>query len=167
MKTKNCKYCKESISAEAVKCPKCQSFQSKWFHPLLGLLPLLLVPLFLIPLYKTGLSEKNDFFDYKEKIKIKVIRKDTLNREDCKDCALLNLLVELDNKTKVEWEKGEYEVEFRTTEGELLTIEKQIDYQLRLRPNDIAVSSVKVPIFKEYSDAEIVVRLLNLRESRY
>jgi len=168
MKMKICKYCKESIFEEAVKCPKCQTFQSKFLNPkFLSLLPLLLLPFIIIPMYKIGPNEKINYIDHKEKIKLKLIRQDTLRKEDCNNCDLLNILVELDNQTEVEWEQSQYEVEFRSAEGELLNIEKKGDYQLTLPPNSTARSSIKIPIYKEYLGSEVKVNLVNLRHDRY
>lgn len=166
METKICKACKESIAAEASKCPKCQSFQSKFLNPSIwSLLFLLLVPLFWIPFYLSEQDRKIKYLNYQDKIQMTVLRKDTLQRESCKDCDLLNILVELDNQTDIAWEVGEFDVEFLTKEGELLNIEKQGVYQLKLHPNSSSKASIKVPIYKEYSNTEVKVKLVNLKKS--
>jgi len=164
---KVCKYCKESILEEAVKCPKCRTFQSKFLNPtFLSLLPVL----FLIPWFYTldmGPGEKINYIDHQEKIHLKMIRLDTLRKEDCKNCDLLNILVEIENNTEIDWEQGQYEVEFRTAEGELVNIQKYGDYPLKLHPNSTARSSIKVPIYKEYKNAEVQVNLIDLRHDRF
>jgi len=168
MKTKICKYCKESIAAEATKCPKCQSFQSKFRSPnFAGLISALIMLFFLIPMFKFLPGDNHKYIDYKDQIEIKVLKIDTLKQERCKDCNLLNILVELDNKTDIEWENGEYEVEFSTAKGELLNIEKYGDFQLKLHPNSKSKSSIKVPIYQEYRHSEVQLNLIDLRHNRY
>ena len=168
MKMKTCKYCKESISEAATKCPKCQSFQSKYRNPnFVSLFFLLLIPIFLIPSFMNSPSNKSNYMDYKDEIALTVIRKDTLKQVDCKGCDLLNILVEVDNQTAIEWEQAEYEVEFKTSEGTLLNIEKRSDFQLKLHPNSKAKSSLKIPVYQEYSNSVINVNLVSLREKWY
>lgn len=165
---KTCKYCKESISEAATKCPKCQSFQSKYRNPnFVSLLFLLLIPVILIPSFLMRPSNKSNYMDYKDKITLTVIRKDTLKREECKDCDLLNILVEVDNQTAIEWEQAEYEIEFKTVAGTLLNIEKRSDFQLKLYPNAKAKSALKIPIYQEYSNSVVNVNLVSLRENWY
>ena len=123
METKICNACKEAIHAEATKCPKCQSFQSKYLNPnFVSLLWLLFIPLLLIPIWNSTYSEKINYMDHKDKISVNILRTDTLQRDDCENCNLLNILVELDNKTDIEWEQGNYEIEFKTIAGELLNL---------------------------------------------
>jgi len=105
--------------------------------------------------------------DYKDKIDIKVLNIDTIKRQDNKRFDLLNILVELENKTDIEWEQGAYEIEFETTKGELLNIEKYGDFQLKLHPNSTAKSAIKIPIYEEYRHTAVKVKLINLRHNRY
>jgi len=168
MKTKICNSCKELIQAEATKCPKCQSFQSKYRNPnFVSVLSLLLIPIFLLPFWWSIQQEKINYIDHKEAINLKVLRTDTIKRQGDKQLDLLNILIELENKTSIEWEQGEYEVEFRSTEGELLNIEKYGDFSLKLHPNSSAKSSVKIPLYQEYRHSTVKVNLINLRHNRY
>lgn len=168
MKTKVCNACKEAIHAEATKCPKCQSFQSKFRSSgFLALLPLLIVIPFFLPLLNSTQREKIKYIDHQEKISMKVLRIDTLKQEASRNYDLLNILVELDNNTDIEWEQGEYEVEFRSSAGELLNIEKSGDFGLRLHPNSSVKSTIKVPLYQEYRQSTTKVNLTNLRHNWY
>lgn len=109
-------------------------------------------------------GNKKNYMDYKEEITLTVIRKDTLKQVDCKGCDLLNILVEVDNQTEIQWEQAEYEVEFKTTEGTLLNIEKRSDFQLKLYPNSKVKSSIKIPVYQEYRNSVVNVNLVSLRE---
>jgi len=134
---------------------------------LMGLLTFLLIGLSTLFIWNIGPRDKMKYVDYKDQISLKVIRTDTLKKENCKNCDLLNILVELENKTDVEWDNGEFEVAFRTAEGELVNIEKSLDFQLSLHPNSTATSSIKVPIYKEYSGSKVDIKLVNLRNDVY
>jgi len=148
MKTKICNYCKEPIAAEATKCPKCQSFQSKFRSPsFVSLISALLMLLFLIPMFQLLPSNDYKYIDYKDKIDIKVLNIDTIKRQDNKRFDLLNILVELENKTDI--------------------IEKYGDFQLKLHPNSTAKSAIKIPIYEEYRHTAVKVKLINLRHNRY
>ncbi len=96
-----------------------------------------------------------------------VIRMDTIEREDCKNCDILNILIELDNQTAFSWESGEFDVEFKSLNGDLLNIEKQGIFQFKLHPNSKARVSIKVPIYKEYSNSEVHVKLNYLRQQNW
>ena len=168
MKTKVCKACKEAIHAEATKCPKCQSFQSKFRNSSFwALLPMLFVFPFLMYFLNSTQRDHPKYIDYQEKISMKVLRIDTLKQEAPKNYDLLNILVELDNNTDIEWEQGEYEVEFRSPEGALLNLEKSGDFSLRLHPNTSAKSAIKVPLYQEYRLSTVKVNLTNLRHHWY
>jgi len=166
MKMKVCKYCKESIFEEATKCPKCQAFQNKFFGPnYMGLFLLLLIPLTVAPMFFPNRHKRAKFIDYKKEVSMDVIKTDTLRKEDCNNCDLLNILVELNNNTDIEWEQGEFEIAFKTKEGELLNIEKQSDFRLKLHPNSSAKAGIKIPIYKEYKNSEVEVKLVSLRQA--
>ena len=167
---KICKYCKEQIHEEASKCPKCQSFQNKFLSPLfLSLIPLLFLSIFLIPLYMSfsNRAKKAKFIDHRDNIEMIVLKQDTLKKEDSKKDDLLNIVMELDNKTEIEWSQAEFEIEFKTANGELLNIEKSGDYRLTLHPNSKSKSAIKIPIRKEFENAEIKVELVNLKHKWY
>jgi len=164
MNTKICKYCKESILEDATKCPKCQSFQSIFRSPtFISLLSILFIPFAFFPLYLTYKWDNIKFIDYESKITLDVLSKDTLKREECKDCDLLNILVELKNDTELEWQHGEFEVQFKASGGKILNIEKIGDYQLILNPKSKAKSSLKVPMYQKYTNSEIEIRLIDLK----
>jgi len=167
---KTCKSCKESISAEASKCPKCQSYQNFWRHPLFWFFAI--IPLIFI--YLKLLSNQNqeqhnqrmddmhaDYADYVDKISLTVLSMDTLQYGKDKEQKSLNIIMELENKTKKKWRQVEYEVQFHSKEGTLVNVERQADYGL-LRPHSSIKSSIKVPIYKEYADSEVSVNLNNI-----
>ena len=168
MNTKICKYCKESILIDASKCPKCQSFQNRFLNPMsIVLLLLFMLPVLMYPLYQSSRKRNIKFVDHQKEIEFNIVRKDTINRSDCQNCDLLNVLLEIENKSEFVWEHGQFNVLFKNSQDEILNVEKQRDFQLILNPRTVIKSSIKVPIYDEYESAIIEVELVDLKHKWY
>jgi len=162
---KTCKYCKEDIASDASKCPKCQSFQA-WYgnyffmiiFPLIFMLPMLLY------LMSFGRYEKADFETYKNEVTIKFLSQDTIM---IKEEPKINILVEIDNPTDKKWKTPNYEIAYLSESKALLNVEQVSDYRLIVPPNAKTKSSIKTRLYKEYQNAKIEVRLINLSHERY
>ena len=159
---KTCKYCKESISTEASKCPKCQSYQSFWRQPLFlafAMIPLwLMLPYLILP----SMNDRADFADHADKIILTVLSKDTLHYGKEQETKYLNILVEVENKTEEEWQHADYEIEYYSKEGKLVNVERESGYSFKLRPHSTGKTSIKVPLYQDYPDSEVIVKLDNM-----
>lgn len=160
---KTCNACKEPIAKEATKCPKCQSFQGRFKNNLilLSLLPLLVIPFIFL---NSNSHERIDFITYKDQIFLKRLSQDTLQNKEFKT---LNILVEIENQSDKKWENALFEVSFLSTSGQLLNIEKKGDYAFVVYPATKTKASLKIPLYKEYENTRVDVKLIDLRHNRY
>ena len=160
--TKICKSCKENIHIDASRCPNCQSFQSFLRSPnMAGPLMLFFLLPFLWWSSKTLPTNRVQFEENKELINVRTLSKDTIQG---RDRSLLNILVEVDNKTSQKWTDATFEIAYLSSTGELLNLEKRKDYNFIIAPNTNGKSSLKVPLYPEYVNAQIEVKLIDLRQ---
>jgi len=159
---KTCKYCKESISADASKCPKCQSYQNFWGHPLFWIV-LMITFLFLPPyFFSSSFNDRADYAEYADKITLTVLSMDTLHYGKDKEHKSLNIIIELENNSKEEWQQADYEIEYHSKDGKLVNVERQSAFSFKLRPHSTAKTSIKTPIYDDYADSKVTVKLDNM-----
>lgn len=164
MTTKTCQYCKEEMKDAATKCPHCSSYQ-KWTQAP-AFLFFLASLIFILPSFylqfnrlKTGHFESD-----KDQIHLKVLKESLLEKEEE---TFINILVEVENETDKAWENATYEVAYESSSGELMNIEKKLDYKFYVAPNSKAKSSIKVPFYEDYKDTDLKVRLVHLKSNRF
>lgn len=161
---KTCKHYQEQISKAATKCPKCQSFQYWYRNPqIIMLLPMLLFISFLYTMMSTRM-ERLDFEDFKDQITLTRLSKDTIQVQNKK---MINLLVEIANTSEHQWKNAIYEVKYLSSTGDLLTVEKDSDYQFVLSAHDKTISSIKVPVYEQYENVTFELKLSRLSHYRY
>ena len=137
---KECPSCCEQINAKAIKCPRCQAWQSKWRYDPSNLKHQLIFITVLLSVFGaayTGFIDSmlspGNFDDNKSLIKIE----NSNFNYAIKDCgARISVIGSIHNDSEITWKDVYFEVQFFNDKNELIDTISENRYDLILLPKD-------------------------------
>ena len=137
---KECKTCFEEINAKALKCPRCQTWQTKWKydqsnpkHHLIFLA--ILFGAMGIMFYSSlgSIFNPNEFSDNKSSFVVKD-SKVSFTEKECG--TTVSIIGTITNNSEVSWKDFNFEAQFFNEDNELIDTVSDQNYDLILLPND-------------------------------
>lgn len=137
---KECPSCGEQIKAKAIKCPRCQSWQSKWRfdqsnikHQLIFMAIILGIMAIIFSSSLGSTFNPKDFADSKTSFEIKN-SKVSFTQKDCG--TRISVIGTITNNSDDSWKDFNFEAQFFNEHNELIDTVSDQNYDLVLLPND-------------------------------
>jgi len=152
---KECPSCCEQINAKAIKCPRCQAWQSKWRydqsnikHQIIFITLLLLVMGAAYSGFIDSMFGSGDFNDKKSLIKVE----NSNFNYAIQDCgARVSVIGTINNGSDTTWKDVSFEVQFYNDKNELIDSISDNKYDLVLLPKDTTTFKLTGAADKEQS----------------
>jgi hypothetical protein len=132
--SKPCTRCCEPIPLGALRCPRCQSWQSLWDYitgDAQAKYSLIFLPLMLIPMIWFWPRRGADFAAYRDQIEILESQLRVQDKGYAKDIVTLG---RLRNNSPVKWKDVCFEVQFFDAEGKLVGAKSAEEHEMVLLP---------------------------------
>ena len=162
--TKPCKSCKEPIDEAAKKCPKCQAFQRWYLNPqYFGLI--FMLPFFIFIFWNTGIFNRADFANYKDKFTVSVVKDDASSLPN-KDKEHL-ITVKIENRSGKKWKHPTFQIESLDSTGKVVAVEHSSEYSVIIAPNSSVETTIELRIIPSEAVASHKVSLTGVDSDRF
>jgi len=162
--TKPCKSCNESIDEAAKKCPKCQAFQRWYLNPqYFGLI--FTLPFLIFIFWNTGIFNRADFANYKDKFTVSVVRDDSSGSSSKKAGHLITVKVE--NRSNKKWKDPTFQIESLDSTGTVVAVEHSSEYSVIIAPNSSVETTIELRITPLEAVASHRVSLTGVDSDRF
>ena len=144
--TKQCPTCCEQINAKATRCPRCQSWQSKWRFDQSNIKHQLIFALVLFSLlgglYFTVFSSILNPKNFEESKSLLTVTDTTFNYS-IKDCgASISVIGTIINNSDVTWKDVYFEIQFFNKENILIDTISENEYDLVILQEDTSTFKI-------------------------
>ncbi len=152
---KECPSCCEQINVKAIKCPRCQAWQSKWRFDQSNLKHQFILIVLLLAVmgaaYSGFIGSMFGTGSFEESKALIKIENSNINYT-IKDCgARVSVIGTIYNDSKTTWKDLYFEVQFYNDKNELIDTISENEYDLILLPKDTATFKITGAADKEQS----------------
>jgi len=162
---KECPSCGEEIKAKAIKCPRCQAWQSKWRfdqsnlkHQLIFMVIIFGIMGIIFSSTLGDIFNPKDFANSKSLLEIKSSKVD-FTENGCG--ARISVIGTISNNSEIAWEDFNFEVQFYNEDNKLIDTVSDQNYDLLILPNDestFKISGTADKPEKSYHHHKIIIK---------